>query len=128
MLKKILIAAGVGLGVWLLTSNAPLRGFSQGVVELPPQLSAILVAGIFFAVNLALEGRIPGPYIEEISGAISTAVLGVLAVALRLIPPEFEQIAIAILNLLVVILGVVVVVKGLFAGAQRAYVRLALRG
>jgi hypothetical protein len=124
MLKKVLIAVGVALGAWLFLTLSQPMGFAVArVVELPTELAGLLAGAVYFVVSLALQGRLPDEYIEEIAGAVTTALLSIIAVGLRLIPLEFEALATGLLNVLVIILGVVSVVKLLFAGGKRLLAR-----
>lgn len=118
MIKKFLLALGVALGSWVFLAFGQPMGFARAV-EMPTELTAVIAGGIFFLISLVLEGKLPAEYIEEISGAITTAVVTILAVLLRMVPPEFEALATGLLNVLVIILGMVSVVKMLFAGGKR---------
>jgi hypothetical protein len=124
MFKRILLSLGIGLGGWLFLSFGAPMGFVAQVVELPTELAGALAGAIFFVVSLVLSGRIPNEYIEEIAGAITTALVTILSVLLRLVPVEFEPLATAILGILVIILGMIGAVKLLFAGGQRLVARL----
>jgi drug/metabolite transporter (DMT)-like permease len=123
MFKKIVLAIGVFLGATVLLHAGNTAGFAQGVVALPPELAAAITGGVFFVVSLLLQGRIPDEYVEEVSGLIATAVLGIIGVALKLIPPDFEDLANGILNILVILLGMISFVKLLFSGGKRLFVR-----
>lgn len=123
MLKRVLFAIVVAAGAWLVLAFAPQPGLTQGIVTLPTELAALLAGGVYFVISLVLEGRVPEDALQRISAAITAAVLEVIGVALGLIPPAFEEIAVALLNLLVVVLGLVSVAKLLFATGQRLFVR-----
>jgi hypothetical protein len=105
--------------VVLSVAYAPGQGIVARVVELPQQLQAVIAVGVAGLVALALKGRVPDEYLSEISVAISTGLITIIGVLLRLIPLEFEGIATAILNLIVVLLGTVWVAGLLRKGAVR---------
>ena len=92
----------------------------QKVVEMPNQLQAVLAAGVAWLVRLLLSGRVPEDYLNEIAVAITSALITVVGVFLRLIPVELEGIAFALLNLVVVLLGTAWVFGLLRKGAVRA--------
>lgn len=103
----------------LFSACAPAQGVAQEVVELPQKLQVLIAAGVMWIVSLALQGRVPDEFLSEISAAITTALITILGVLLRLIPAEFESIANAIVNLIVVLLGTAWVFGLLRKGALR---------
>jgi len=120
-MKKIAWLALLTLGVLvvLLVAYAPSQGVVQRVVELPNQLQALIAAGVAGLVALVAKGRVQDEYLSEISVAISTGLITIIGVLLRLIPLQFEEIATAILNLIVVLLGTVWVLGLVRKGAMR---------
>jgi len=120
-MKKIAWLALLTLGVLvvLLVAYAPGQGVVQRVVELPVQLQTLIAAGVAGLVALVAKGRVPDEYLSEISVAISTGLITIIGVLLRLIPLQFEEIATAILNLIVVLLGTVWVLGLVRKGAVR---------
>src|SRR5262245_13240662 len=108
-MNKIAGFALLVLGVLVLVavSYAPDTGLVQRVVELPQQLQAVIATAVAGLVALALKGRVPDTSLSEISVAISTALITIIGVLLRLIPLQFESVATAVLNLIVVLLGTV---------------------
>lgn len=105
--------------ILLLSACAPAQGFAQKVVQLPDKLQVLIAAGVAWLLSRLLSGRVPDEYLSEISVAITTALITVIGVLLRMIPPEFETIANAVLNLIVVLLGTVWVFRLLRKGAVR---------
>jgi hypothetical protein len=126
--KNVLFAVVVAAAVWLVLQFTPQPGLTARVVELPAELAAIIAGAVFWLVSTALTGHVPDEAVQRIAAAITAGLLEILAVLLGLIPPEFEDLARALLNLLVIILGAVSGVKLLFAGAQAAYRKLTAKG
>lgn len=119
MKRFIFLFLVVLMAASLLSACAPARGVAQEVVELPQKLQVLIAAGVMWIVSLALQGRVPDEFLSEISAAITTALITILGVLLRLIPAGFESIANAILNLIVVLLGTAWVFGLLRKGALR---------
>lgn len=114
MKKLFVLVLAMAVGVFLLSACAPAQGVTQRFVELPEPIQAVIGLGVLYLVGLALRGRIPDEYVMEISATITTAIVAVIGVLLRLIPLEFESVANAVLNLIVVLLGMLTLVRGLF--------------
>lgn len=89
--------------------------FAAHLVTLPTEIQLALAAGVLILVRLILAGRVNDKYISEIAAAITTFLVTVINLALGAIPAEFEPLAIAVLNTLVIILGMI-----LAANAYRA--------
>lgn len=85
--------------------------FVNYLVGLPPELKGFIALAVLALVRLALAGRVPDAWLTELAGVITTAVIAVIELALGLIPAEFEAIAAAVLQLIVVLLGAVVVIR-----------------
>ena len=105
-----------------LSACAPAQGFAHTVVQLPDQLQAAIGLGVLYLVGLLLRGRVPDEWVMEIAAAITTAVIAVLGVLLRLIPLEFETIATAILSLIVVLLGGLTLIRVAFVAFGKRHV------
>lgn len=122
MRKYLSLLVVVASGVLLLSACAPAQGVAQGVVELPSELQALIGLGVLYLVGLALRGRVPDEFVMEVAATLTTALITILGLALRLIPVEFEAVATAILNLIVVLLGSLTLVRGLFVAFGRRQV------
>ena len=120
-MKKYLFLLVV-ISVLFLSACAPATGFAQTVVVLPDQLQAAIGLAVLYLVGLALRGRVPDEWVMEIAATITTALITILGVLLRLIPLEFESVATAILNLIVVLLGSLTLVRGLFVAFGKKHV------
>jgi len=127
-LRTVLFAVAVAVAAWLVLQFAPQPAMLARAVELPAELAAIVAGGVFFLVEMLLAGRVPEESVQRIAAAITAGILEILGVLLGLIPPEFEQLATALLNLLVIVLGVVSVTKLLFAWTGAAVRKLQARG
>ncbi len=103
------------------------QGVAHKVVVLPDPLQVAIGLGVLYVIGLLLNGRLPAEYVMEISAAITTAVVTILGVLLRLIPLGVEPIANAIMNLLVVLLGSLGLVRGLFVLFGKKHVAQQLR-
>ena len=79
--------------------------FAVTLVSLPIELQIALGVGVLFVVRAVLGKFLPEQATVEIAGAITTALVTIIGVLLGLIPVELEAIAVAILNLLVVLVG-----------------------
>ena len=122
MFKKVLFAVVVAIAGWAVLAFSPQPAL-MGVVELPTELAGLLAGGVFFLVELLLSGRVPEESLQRIAAAITAAVLEIIAVVLGLIPAGFEDLAIGLLNLLVIILGVVSGSKLLFKAGEKLFIR-----
>jgi CHASE2 domain-containing sensor protein len=112
-MKKFTFLFVMVLVFLLVSACAPVQGIGQRAVELPPQLQALIGLGVLYLVGLLLRGRVPDEFVMEIAATLTTATLTVIGVLLRLIPLEFEPVANAILNLIVVLLGMLTLARGL---------------
>lgn len=88
-----------------------MESFVSFVVGLPEPLRAAIALLVLAAVRLLLAGRVPDEWLTELASVITTAVISVIELALGLIPPEFDAIVAAVLNLIVVLLGTVFVAR-----------------
>lgn len=100
-----------------------MESFVHSLVVLPGELKAALALAVLAAVRLALAGRVPDRIVTELATIISAALIAVIELALGLIPFEFEGIAAAVLQLLVVLLGGVTVLRVYFVVRHAAQVR-----
>lgn len=112
--QKTILVSILMLIALMLTACAPAQGIAQGVVELPMQLQAVIGVAVAYVVGILLRGRLPDEWVMEIASVITTAAIAILGIILRLIPLEFEVLATAVLNVLVVLLGGFGLVRGLF--------------
>ena len=110
--QKASLIAILIVAAFVLSACAPAQGVAQGVVELPTQLQAIIGVAVAYVIGLLLRGRIPEEFVMEIASAITTAVIAIVGVLLRLIPLNAEALATSILNVLVVLLGSFGVLRG----------------
>jgi hypothetical protein len=94
-----------------------MAGFAQTLVELPNELKVVLAGLCLAAVQALLSGRVPDEVVSKFAALVTAFVLGIVEVALGMIPLEFEEVAVAILQLLVVLFGFVVA-KNLFKQAN----------
>ena len=87
--------------------------FANTLVQLPVELQAVLAVAVMYAVRRLLAGRVPDEFVTRIAAAVTGLLLTVSGLLLGLIPLEFGAVAVAILNLLVVLLGGIVAVNAL---------------
>lgn len=83
--------------------------FAASLVALPPELKGAIAIGVLAVVRLILEGRVPDKFVTELAGIITTGIIAVVELALGLVPASFEGVAVAVLNLLAVLLGTILV-------------------
>ena len=95
----------------------------QALVELPVELQALLAGVVLLGVRFLLGKFLPEAALSEIAAAVTTALLVAIQAALGLIPLEFEAIAMAVLQLIVVLLGMVVVVRGYQKARANGFLR-----
>jgi hypothetical protein len=88
-----------------------MESLSAWAIGLPNELKAAIAVAVLYAVRLALAGRVPDQWLMELAAAITTALITVIELALGLVPPEFEAVAVAILNLIAVLIGSILVVN-----------------
>jgi hypothetical protein len=81
--------------------------FVTYVVGLPEPLKAAIAILVLAVVRLVLAGRVPDDWLTELAGVITTAVISIIELALGLIPPEFDAVVAAALNLIAVLLGTI---------------------
>ena len=106
--------------VFLLVACGPVEGAAQTVVELPNQLQVLIGLGVAWLVRKVLGGTsVPEEFQTEIAVAITTALVTVVGVLLKLIPLGLEAIATTVLNLVVLLLGGAWVAGLLRTGAVR---------
>lgn len=89
-----------------------MEGFAMWLVVLPDELKAAIALGVLYLVRLVLAGRVPDQFLTELAAVITTALITAIELALGLIPPQFEMVAAAILQLIAVLLGGILVVNG----------------
>lgn len=88
------------------------EAFANWLVVLPDPIKAAIAVGILYLVRSLLANRVPDELLIEIAGAITVALVTIINLLLGLIPFQFEAIAMAILNLIAILLGAVFVVNG----------------
>src|SRR5215216_5611581 len=97
--------------------------FANWIIGLPDPLKVFIAAAVLYLVRLVLAGRVPEETLTEIAVAVSTALVTVIELGLGLIPPEFEAVATAVLNLIAVLLGTIFVVRTYLIAREHARVR-----
>ena len=100
-----------------------MNAFVTYAIGLPVEIKAAIAIGVMFLVRLALAGRVPDRIVTELAGIITTAVVAVIELALVFIPPEFEAVAAAVLQLIVVLLGSVLAVRAYLVVKHSAQAR-----
>ena len=124
--RFLFVAMAMAL-TFVLSACSPAQGLAQSVVVLPDPLQAAIGLGVLYLVGLALSGKLPAEYVMEIAAAITTALITIIGVLLRLIPLGFEPIANSILTLIVVLLGSLALVRALFVLVGKKHVAQKLR-
>lgn len=81
------------------------------VVGLPDELKIAIAVGVLFVLRLLLAGRVPEEWLTEIAGAITTALVTIIELALGLIPPQFDAIVTLVLQLIALLLGSILVAR-----------------
>jgi len=89
-----------------------MEGFVNSIVVLPNELKVVLAAAVLYVIRLALGKFFPDAALSEIAAVVTAALFVAIGALLGQIPPEFEAIATAVLQLLAILLGSVVVVNG----------------
>jgi hypothetical protein len=85
--------------------------FVSFVVGLPEPLKAAIAIAVLALVRLVLAGRVPEEWLTELAGVLTTALIAVIELALGLIPPEFDAVVAAVLNLIAILIGTIFVVR-----------------
>jgi hypothetical protein len=94
-----------------------MQEFANSIVALPDELKIVIAGVVLALVYAVLKGRVADEVVGKIAVLVSTAVIGIIEIALGLIPAELEAVAVNVLQL-IVLLGGWVVAKNLYFQAD----------